>query len=59
MTAPPPTTRAKESSIKHARRVLQAHPYYNGFVDYGDAEAYRREPQVLRADLARLDVGVK
>lgn len=41
--------------IKHARRVLRAHPYYGGFVDYGDAEAYRRELQAMRADLARLD----
>jgi hypothetical protein len=41
--------------IKHARRVLQAHPYYGGFVDYGDAEAYRRQLQALRSDLARLD----
>ncbi len=41
--------------IKHARRVLQAHPYYGGFVDYGDAETYRRDLQSLRANLARLD----
>ena len=41
--------------IKHARRVLQAHPYYSGFVDYGDAEAYRRELQALRAKLAARD----
>lgn len=41
--------------IKHARRVLQAHPYYGAFVDYGDAEAYRRELQALRSDLARVD----
>jgi hypothetical protein len=41
--------------IKHARRVLQAHPYYGGFVDYGDAEGYKRELQVLRAELALLD----
>ncbi len=41
--------------IKHARRVLQAHPYYDGFVDYGDAETYRRDLQSLRADLALLD----
>ncbi|MEQ1577027.1 MAG: hypothetical protein ABL894_05175 [Hyphomicrobium sp.] len=27
--------------IKHARRVLSAHPYYGTFVDYGDAEAFR------------------
>jgi hypothetical protein len=41
--------------IKHARRMLQAHPYYGGFADFGDAEGYRRELQVLRAELARLD----
>jgi hypothetical protein len=29
--------------IKHARRVLSAHPHYGEFVDYGDAEAYRRK----------------
>ena len=40
--------------IKHARRVLQAHPYYNGFVDYGDAEAYRRELILLRDKLAQI-----
>ena len=26
--------------IKHARKVLDAHPRYNGFVDYGDATEY-------------------
>ncbi len=41
--------------IKHARRVLHAHPYYGGFVDYGDAEAYRRELKTLRAELAKLN----
>jgi hypothetical protein len=41
--------------IKHARRVLHAHPYYGDFADFGDAEAYRRELQKLRAELARLD----
>lgn len=40
--------------IKHARRLLHAHPYYSGFVDYGDGEAYRRELQTLRAALAEL-----
>lgn len=29
--------------IKHARRVIGAHPYYREFVDYGDAEAYRQK----------------
>ena len=38
--------------IKHARRLLQAHPLYGGFVDYGDGEAYRRELQGLREQLA-------
>ncbi|MDE2584671.1 MAG: hypothetical protein KGN39_04675 [Betaproteobacteria bacterium] len=40
--------------IKHARRILHAHPYYAGFVDYGDAEAYQRELQSLRKQLAEL-----
>jgi hypothetical protein len=40
--------------IKHARRVVQAHPYYGGFADYGDGEAYRRELESLREQLARL-----
>ncbi|MBK6629891.1 MAG: hypothetical protein IPG33_01955 [Betaproteobacteria bacterium] len=41
--------------IKHARRVLQAHPFYDGFADYGDAEGYRGELKALRAALAELD----
>lgn len=41
--------------IKHARRILHAHPYYAGFVDYGDAEAYRRELRALRQQLAELN----
>ena len=41
--------------IKHARRTMQAHSYYSGFVDYGDAEAYRRELQTLREELSKLD----
>ena len=40
--------------IKHARKVLHAHPYYMGFVDFGDAQAYRDELEPLRAQLARL-----
>ncbi|MBD8051531.1 hypothetical protein [Limnohabitans radicicola] len=42
--------------IKHARKVLQAHPHYHGFADYGDAEHYRAELARLRADLARMSV---
>ena len=41
--------------IKHARRVLNAHPHYDGFLDYGDAESYKKELQALREQLARLD----
>lgn len=37
--------------IKHARRVLQAHPHYHGFADYGDAANYRAELARLRAEL--------
>jgi hypothetical protein len=41
--------------IKHSRRVLQAHPYYSGFADFGDAEAYHRELQELREKLGRIE----
>lgn len=44
--------------IKHARKVLHAHPYYMGFVDFGDAQAYRTELNVLRARLAALKVDI-
>jgi hypothetical protein len=29
--------------IKHARRILGPHPYYQDFADFGDAEAYREQ----------------
>jgi hypothetical protein len=38
--------------IKHARRVLGPHPHYQGFADFGDAEAFK-------AKLAQLKDGVK
>ena len=38
--------------IKHARRVLGPHPYYQGFADFGDAEGFR-------AKLAQMNDGVK
>lgn len=41
--------------IKHARRALNAHPYYSGFADYGDAEGYRRELNAMRTRLMRMD----
>ena len=37
--------------IKHARRVRGPHPHYRLFVDYGDAEGYKRELPVLRKSL--------
>ncbi len=40
--------------IKHARKVLQAHPHYHGFADYGDAEHYREALARLREDLAHM-----
>ena len=40
--------------IKDARKVMMAHPYYTGFVDYEDAEAYQRELENLRAKLATM-----
>ncbi len=39
--------------IKHARRILGSHLRYAGFVDFGDAEAYRRELAALRKVLER------
>ncbi len=40
--------------IKHARRVVQAHPYYHGFSDYGDAQRYRGQLANLRLQLQQL-----
>lgn len=34
--------------IRHARRVLDAHARYPGFVDYGDAQGYRERLDQLR-----------
>jgi hypothetical protein len=41
--------------IKHARRILDAHPRYRGFADFGDAESYRAELARLRAELKQLE----
>lgn len=38
--------------IKHARRVLGPHPYYQGFADFGDAEGFQ-------ARLKQIKDGVK
>lgn len=40
--------------IKHARKVLHAHPYYHNFMDFGDAHAFRRELIALRKTLEKL-----
>jgi hypothetical protein len=41
--------------IKHARRLIEAHAYYAGFTDYGDADAYRSA--VARLSAAAQDQG--
>lgn len=40
--------------IKHARKIMAAHPYYTGFVDFGDAQSYKDELENLRTELAKL-----
>ena len=40
--------------IKHARKIMAAHPYYTGFVDFGDAQSYKEELENLRTELAKL-----
>ena len=37
--------------IKHARRVRAPHSHYQQFLDYGDAEGYRRQLPALRRTL--------
>jgi hypothetical protein len=39
--------------IRHAKRVRAPHTHYRHFVDYGDAEAYKRRLNVLRNELRR------
>lgn len=41
--------------IKHARKIMAAHPYYTGFVDFGDAQSYKDELENLRAELTKLN----
>ena len=40
--------------IKHARKIMAAHPYYTGFVDFGNAQSYKEELENLRSELAKL-----
>ena len=39
--------------IKHARKLAGAHPRYSHFVDFGDAEGYRKELETLREELRK------
>lgn len=39
--------------IKHARRLLGAHPRYGHFIAYGDAQGYRDELDALRAEVRK------
>lgn len=39
--------------IRHARRLLGAHPRYGHFVAYGDAQGYRDELDALRAEVRK------
>jgi hypothetical protein len=34
--------------IKHARRILGPHPYYQGFADFGDADGFREKLEQLK-----------
>ncbi len=43
--------------IKHARRVIAAHEHYAAFLDYGDAESYRRDLPALRTGLRGQEPG--
>ncbi len=38
--------------IKHARRVLEPHSRYDRFIEFGDAESYRKELETIRKDVA-------
>ena len=39
--------------IKHARKLLGAHPRYSRFVDYGDADGYQKELSAMRAQVRK------
>lgn len=40
--------------IKHARRLRAPHSRYSHFLEYGDAERYRREIEAVRSDFVDL-----
>ncbi len=39
--------------IRHAKRARAPHPYYRHFIDYGDAQGYRRRLIPLRRELRK------
>jgi len=45
--------------IKHAVRAKGAHEREQGFFDYGDADAWRNELQIIRCDWEETDSGSK
>jgi hypothetical protein len=45
--------------IKHARRVLGPHPHYQGFADFGDAEAFRDRIKQLKDGVKLEGVGAR
>jgi hypothetical protein len=34
---------------------MAAHPYYTGFVDFGDAQSYKDQLEELRAELTKMN----
>ena len=41
--------------IKHARKVGSTHSRYNKFLDYGDAESYKKDLETIKRDFEDLD----
>ena len=43
--------------IKHARRILGPHPYYQAFADFGDAEGFRERLKQMKDGVKIEEVG--
>ena len=43
--------------IKHARKVKGIHSRYKKFLNYGDAEGYRKEIETVRRDFSDIPKG--
>lgn len=43
--------------IKHVRKLIAPHAHYADFVEYGDAEAYHTQLEVLRRELMEIGSG--